>query len=301
MKNDRLFQLLYLLLEKERMSASELAARLEVSPRTVYRYVETLSMAGVPVFTVQGKSGGISLLPGYRLDKALLSDAEQDQLLFAVQSLQVTDQQVDDLISKLGSTFHKPKADWIAVDFSRWGLKRTDSVRFEQMKTAILNKRVLALTYCSTYGETTNRRVHPLRLVYKDKHWYLQAYCLLADDFRLFKVGRIVELNDTQEVFHNDYTSDIPPIETEAPPCAGTHFRLRFAKSVAYRVYDEFCQSDITREEAGTLLVEADFVTESWAVQYLFSFGTDVEILKPARIKRQLAAYAEKIAAHHKP
>lgn len=300
MKNDRLFQLLYLLLEKERMGAPELAQRLEVSVRTVYRDVEALSMAGVPVYASPGKGGGISLLPGYSFDKTLLSDEEQNQIIFAVQSLKAAGQQVDELMSKLGSAFQKPKADWIAVDFSRWGLHRTDTERFELLKTAILDKQVMAISYCGTSGETTQRRVHPLRLVYKDKNWYLQAYCLRADDFRLFKMGRIVELTSTGETFGSDYAADIPPIETQAPPCAVVPLWLRFSERIAFRVYDEFYRNSITREPDGSLLVKADFPLDGWVVSYLFSFGTDVEVLEPTHLKNQLADYAEKIAVHHR-
>lgn len=300
LKNDRLFQLLYLLLEHERLSAPELAARLEVSVRTVYRDVEALSMAGVPVYATQGKGGGISLLPGYRFDKTLLSDDEQNQLLFAVQSLQAADQPVNGLMSKLGTAFHKPAADWIAVDFSRWGLHRTDMERFDLLKTAILCRQELAITYCGTSGKTTERRVHPLRLVYKDKNWYLQAYCLQADDFRLFKMVRILELAPTGETFAQNYTEDIPPIEEKSPPFSVARLLLRFSPGVAFRVYDEFCRSSIKQEPGGNLLVDVDFPLDNWVVGYLFSFGTDVEILEPVGLKAQISDYAQKIEAHHR-
>lgn len=309
MKNDRLFQMLYLLLDKERMSAPELAERLEVSERTVYRDVETLSMAGVPIYATPGKGGGISLLPGYSFDKTLLSDEEQNQLLFAVQSLQAAyqqingfdaDQQVNGLLQKLGTSFQKQKSDWIAVDFSRWGFPRIDTERFDLLKAAILGKKSVEITYCGTSGETTERRIHPLRLVYKDKDWYLQAYCLRVDDFRLFKIGRIVALQPTDQVFTEDYTEDIPPMETQFSPCPTTPLRLRFSPWVAFRVYDEFYQAGITREPDGSLLVAIDFPLESWTVSYLHSFATDVEVLEPIELKRQLAEHAEKIAAHHR-
>lgn len=300
MKNDRLFQMIYLLLDKERMSAPELAERLEVSVRTVYRDVEALSMAGVPIYASPGKGGGISLLPGYRFDKTLLSDEEQNQLIFAVQSLRAADQQVDQLMDKLGSAFQKPKVDWIAVDFSRWGLQRTDTERFELLKTAILGKRMVEITYCGTSGEMTKRCIHPLRLIYKDKNWYLQAYCLQADDFRLFKMGRIVALNSTDQSFVKDYTEDIPPVETQAPPFSVVHLQLRFSQRIAFRIYDEFDRNSIIQEPDGSLLVKADFPMDAWVVSYLVSFGTDVEVLAPIALKNQLVEYAEKIAAHHR-
>ena len=301
MKNDRLFQFLYLLLEHGRMTATELSVALEVSVRTVYRDMETLSMAGVPVYAIAGKHGGIALSEGYRFDKTLLSDAEQNQLLFAVQSLKAADQQVEDLLAKLGGAFCKPPHDWIIVDFSRWGLQRVDSQRFELLKNAILNRQVLRLIYCGASGETTERCIHPLRLIYKDKHWYLQAFCLKAEDYRLFKVSRILESVPTGESFDEDYEGKIPAIELDTSSGISTRFKFRISGRLAFRVYDEFERDSITLQPDGSLLVEAYFPMDSWVVGYLFSFGTDLEILEPLKLRGELAEYAEKIAAHYKP
>ncbi|WP_241426870.1 helix-turn-helix transcriptional regulator [Dysosmobacter acutus] len=282
------------------MSAPELARTLEVSVRTVYRDVEALSMAGVPVYASPGKGGGISLLPGYTFDKRLLSDEEQNQLLFAVQSLQAADQTVNVLLDKLASAFQKSSQNWIEVDFSRWGLRRKDTARFELLKNAILGRQVLDLTYCGASGQITRRSVHPLKLIYKDKHWYLQAFCLRADGFRLFKVGRILNLAPVGEVFSHDYTAELPPVELEPPPVSSVPLRLRFSQSAAFRVYDEFDRESIEVQPDGTLLVDVSYPLDGWVVSYLFSFGTDVDLLEPAWLRDQLADYAEKIAAHHR-
>lgn len=301
MKNDRLFQLVYLLLEKGSMSAPALAKELEVSVRTVYRDVDTLSMAGVPIYTTIGKNGGISLMEGYRFDKTLLNDYEQNQLLFAVQSLKAADQQVDSLLSKLGGAFQKPSQDWITVDFSRWGLKKVDSIRFETIKNAILAKQVLQIAYCGSSGKMTNRNIHPLRLIYKDKHWYLQSYCLRSEGFRLFKVSRIVEITPIDQHFAQNYEGEIPPLEMEDMPCSETNIKLKISPRLAFQVYDEFDRENITVLPDGSMLVEACFPIDSWVIGYIFSFGTNVEILHPPNLRHQLWEYAEEIAAHFKP
>lgn len=300
MKNNRLFQMLYLLLEKNSMTAPELANILEVSVRTVYRDVEALSMAGVPIYASVGKGGGISLLPGYTFDKSLLSDEEQDNLLFAVQSLQAADQQVEILLTKLGSIFQKPRVDWIVVDFSRWGLYRKDTKKFDLIKHAILGRQVLTITYCGTSGAHTVRKIHPLRLIFKGKNWYLQAYCLQANDFRLFKMNRILTFIPTGSCFTRDYLEDIPPLEIDAPPQSTTHMKLRFSPRMAFRLYDEFNVEDVVHEPDGSLLVDIVFPMDDWVVSYLFFFGTEVEILEPLTLKIALRAHAEKIAAHYK-
>lgn len=299
MKNDRLFQVLYLLLEKGTMTAPALSRALEVSVRTIYRDVETLSMAGVPIYTSAGRGGGISLLPDYTLDKGLLSDEEQNQLLFAVQSLKAAGQNMEALLRKMGTVFQKPAHNWIEVDFSRWGMGRTDSVRFELLKSAILGRKVLRLNYCGASGKTTQRKVHPLKLIYKDKHWYLQAFCLYAQDFRLFKTGRIIEVIELDETFAEDYEGDIPPLDPEEVPFSTVNLKLCISERLAFRVYDEFHHDSITPEPGRGFLIEAAFPMDSWLVNYLFSFGTDVEVIKPAALRRKLAEYAKKIAAHH--
>jgi predicted DNA-binding transcriptional regulator YafY len=300
MKNDRLFQILYILLEKGSVTAPELAAQLEVSTRTVYRDIEALSMAGVPVFATQGKGGGISLMPNYTFEKALLSDDEQNQILFAIQSLRATDQPVGSLLSKLGGMFQKENANWIEVDFSRWGLGRVDSERFAKLKTAILEKRALDILYCNALGDTSKRSVLPVKLIFKDKSWYLQAFCEKADDYRLFKINRIVELNVTNRRFTQSF-ENAPPVEIETMQGTGCiPVKLRFAPSVAFRVYDEFDHKQIEKQADGSIVVEADFPMDNWVVGYLFSFGNGVTVLEPEHLREALASYAKNIFEHHK-
>lgn len=300
MKNDRLFQVLYILLERQNITAPELARLLEVSVRTVYRDIETLSLAGIPVYTTVGKGGGISLMSGYTFDKALLSDEEQNQILFAIQSLQATDQNVDGLLQKLGAAFRKTNTNWIEVDFSRWGMRRTDNLKFDQLKNAILGKRVLHVIYCGTSGSITERDVKPVRLVFKNKSWYLQAFCLKAEDFRLFKVSRIMELTLTDYTFTESFV-DLPSLDGDAPPpFQVSPIRLRFPSSMAFRVYDEFERDSIETQVDGSLCVAVEFPIDEWVYGYLLSFGTDVEILEPHDLREQLADFAKRIYEHHK-
>lgn len=299
MKNDRLFQLLYRLLETGGASAPELAAALEVSVRTIYRDVEALSAAGIPVYTSPGKGGGIALLSGYTLDKALLSDEEQNQILFAIQSLRATEQETGALLSKLGVVFRKPPVNWIEVDFSRWGFGRVDHNRFETLKGAILQRKVLRIVYCGTSGETAERCICPLKLVFKDKNWYLQAYCRRAEDYRLFKVNRILTLEPTDEVFAPP--PDAPPAVEPVPLPGADPVRvcLRFPQHLAYRVFDDFSPDCIAPLADGGYLVTADLPDGEWLPGYLFGFGTDVEILRPASLRRMVIDWAQKIARHH--
>lgn len=282
------------------MTAPALATALEVSVRTIYRDVETLSMAGVPIYTLAGKGGGISLLPEYILGKTLLSDDEQDELLLAIQSLKAADRNVDSLLLKLGAAFRKPRQNWIEVDFSSWGVGRADTTRFALLKKAIIGRQVLHLAYCSTAGDTTTRSICPLKLIYKDKHWYLYAFCRKAQDYRLFKVGRMIEVSPTGEVFLEDYDDETPPTDAVVPHLSTVHLKLHISNRLAYRVYDEFDRLSIVRQADGSFVVEVDFPLDAWVIGYLLSFGTDIKVLEPAGLRQELADYAQKIADHHK-
>ena len=300
MKNDRLFQIVYLLLEKGTMTAPEISRALEVSVRTVYRDIDALSLAGVPVYATQGKNGGVSLLPNYSFDKALLSDEEQNQILYAIQSLRAVDQPVDALLNKLGGLFQKQNTSWIEVDFSRWGMGSTDSVKFERLKTALTGRRALEIVYCSTSGETNRRVILPVKLIFKDKSWYLYAYCRMQEDFRLFKVSRIVEMTVLEERF-DALPDEIPPLEQNIysmPAMQPT--RLLLSSAVAFRVYDEFDRSLIEPQADGSLLVQVMLPQDSWVLNYLLSFGTELTIVEPDELRAELAAYAKAIWEQHR-
>ena len=135
---NRLFQIVYLLMEKPQMTAKELADIFEVSQRTIYRDIDKLTMAGIPVYTNQGKHGGVSILPDYVLDKAVLTTEEKNKIMESLSALNEVSLTVDDdSISKLRSFLGKQYQDWIEIEFSSWGNSSEDAAIFERIKNAI--------------------------------------------------------------------------------------------------------------------------------------------------------------------
>lgn len=295
MSANRLFEIVYLLLEKKRLTAGELAARFEVSVRTIYRDVDTLSAAGVPIYATQGKGGGVALMDHYVLDRVAFTEEEQRALLTALQSLPENARLgAEETLSKLSGLFRRQETDWLRVDLTRWGSGGADNLKFELLKSAILERRIINFRYVSSYGHTTDRRAYPARLVFKGQGWYLQAYCPEKEGYRTFKVSRILNLVALEERF--DLESNPPPIETDGPPvglCTSAH--LRFSPYMAYRVYDEFDEDCITLQEGGSLLVQVTFPDDGWLYGYLLSFGAGVEVLEPPRVRERLALLAKEI------
>lgn len=206
---------------------------------------------------------------------------------------------MDALLKKLGGMFQKQNASWIEVDFSRWGMGHRDSVKFERLKTALIGRRALSIHYCSTSGETSHRVILPVKLIFKDKGWYLLAFCRMQEDYRLFKVNRIVELEVLEERF-SELPDEIPPLEQNADmPTATEEMRLLFAPALAFRVYDEFDRSMIQRMEDGSLLVRVQLPQNGWVVGYLLSYGTQLTVLEPESLRMQIALFAKAIWQQH--
>ena len=144
MQIERLFEIVYILLEKGTVTAQELSDKLNVSKRTILRDIETLTLAKVPVCTTQGKGGGISLLNGYVLDKAVLSDEEKEQILLGVKMLLPTGHANDNALSKISTFFSLKNTTSLEIDFSRWSNPTQDRGKFDALQNAILQKKTLA-------------------------------------------------------------------------------------------------------------------------------------------------------------
>lgn len=296
MQINRLFEIVYLLLDKKRMTANELAEHFEVSKRTILRDIETLTTAGIPIYTSQGKGGGVSILDNYVFNKAAISDEEQNQILFALQSMASTQHiDVNNVLSKLSSLFDKTDTSWIEVDFSRWGNIEPDKERFEKLKRAILKKQAISFTYPSSYGEITDRTVYPLKLVFKSKAWYLQAYCLRKHDYRTFKISRMLSVKIMVENFIDKHFSP-PPIDTsDASSSALIHLEMRFSSYVAYRIYDEFDMKNVVKNDDGSFSVTIDLPDDYWLYGFLLSVGTAVQVIKPQSVKDNLLTQIEEL------
>lgn len=196
----RLLGIIYILLKKGTVTAGELAEHFEVSVRTIYRDIEQLSLAGIPVYARKGKNGGISLTEQFVLDKMVISEEEQQRILAALASLRETGAQEDEeILQKLGTFFQADIPDWVAIDFSDWSGRRQQL--FEQIRQSILERRVMEFDYYGQYGEMTHRIVEPVQLLFKDYTWYVRAYCWTRQAMRLFKVLRMKRVELREENF----------------------------------------------------------------------------------------------------
>ena len=293
MRESRLFRIVYYLLQNGKATAPELAQKFEVSIRTIYRDIDSISSAGIPIYATQGKGGGISILNDYTLDKSLFSEQEQEQMLTALQGMvATTEENSNELLTKLSGLFQINSTNWIEVDFSDWAHRTPQQDTFNIIKEAIFQKRVISFCYFSGKGNKEKRNVRPIRLVFKSKSWYLYSFCLLRNDYRFFKLTRIKELEMLSETFTQDFTPT--KIEKQIHVENTVAVKLKFDRQAAFRVYDEFTDS-ITEDSQGNLYVQIDLPDNEVLYSYVMSFSDSVEVLEPQSIREQMKKRLKKM------
>ena len=293
MKDNRLFRILYYILEKEKVTANELADKFEVSVRTIYRDIDSISSVGVPIFTTQGKGGGIKIDNEYILNKSLFDANEKEQIIAALQGLEKTNEAYkSELTTKLSALFKIKNSNWIEIDFTSWGSNNTYQDLFNTLKIAIIDKNIISFSYISSKAEKINRRVKPIRLLFKEQDWYLYGFCLLRNDFRYFKLSRMKDLKVLAMNYEDNFENEV--LKKELKYENTVNIKLKFNKSVAFRVYDEF--KAIVEDKKGNLYVEMKIPNNYKLYNYIFSFGANVEILEPKEIRNQLKNMINKIA-----
>ena len=288
MQINRLFEIVYILLDKKIITSKELAERFEVSQRTIYRDIETLSSAGIPVYMSKGKGGGISMLPDFVLNKAVITDEEKDDILSSLKAVNAVNlSKTDTALKKLSSLFGESNADWIEVDFSSWSNMQNETEAFNTIKSAILRKRVISFSYASAKGQRTSREVEPLKLCFKSGAWYLYGYCRSRCDFRFFKLRRIRELCTSEENYQRKSPKQIF-VGKNMYQEEYVKLKLKLSSEVAYRVYDEFDHYE--QQEDGSFIVEIKYPKGQWIFYYIASFGSQCEVLEPVDVRNDVKA-----------
>lgn len=286
--------MIYLLLQKGHMTAPELAEHFEVSVRTIYRDIDILSLAGIPVYAAQGKGGGIFIQENFVLNKSILSEEEQKQILMALQGIRIIEEgDTDALLAKLSSVFQKQNTNWFEFDFSSWTKSGARKEVFHILQSAIFKNKKVSFQYYNGKGECIKRVVEPLKLVFKSYDWYLYGYCSIRNDYRFFKLIRIRNLEMTDD----EYIRNIPnEIFTRAEKFEMEMIQvtLLFDKSMSVQVYEKF-DDEVTKNQDGSLLVETLMPNNELLFSYILSCGDNVEVISPQSVRNIISERAKKI------
>jgi len=300
MKLDRLLGILTVLLQNDRITAPELAAKFEVSRRTIGRDIDALCMAGIPVVAHQGNGGGLSIAEGFKLDKSVLTTDELSGIIAALKGIGSVSAQ-----SNIERTLDKLRANTNAVVSLREPViidlasyyKGQLTEKIELIKQAVLESRLIEFDYYYDKGES-RRRIEPYFVIFQWSSWYVFGFCLERQDWRLFKLQRLWNLSLCNE----QYTPrEIPPEKRDfsAEFTDDIKFVALFDPSVKYQLIEIYGLNSFTETNRG-LLFEFGFTNREFLVSWLLGFGSKVKVLEPDYIVEDLKAAAENILKNYR-
>lgn len=286
---ERLISIIYILMNKGTVTAGELAERFEVSTRTIYRDIEALSIAGIPVYCKKGKNGGISLTEEFVLNKMLITKEEQQEILAALVGLQETeaveDNREQEILKKLGEFFQAEPIPWVNIDLSDWsGLRKQ---MYEDIKRAILTHHVIEFDYYGQNRPMSHRVVEPMQLQFKEYTWYLRAYCRERQDFRTFKLFRMQRLSVQETTFapKTEPVQQIVETEPSGQEFPVTPLTIWIDKKESYRIYDRFDESELEQLPDGNFLAHCAYPLDEWVYSLILWFGPSAKVLEPEFIR----------------
>ena len=295
MKFDRLFGILTMLLQNDRVTAPQLAEKFEVSRRTIGRDIITLCAAGIPIITYQGVGGGIGIAEGFKLDKRLLTTDELTEIIAAIKGIGTVSEplRIERTLDKFGANSVVSLREPIVIDLASY-YRNQLTEKIGLIKDAVIQGKVIEFDYYYEKGES-RRRIEPYVVIFQWTSWYVYGFCLERQDWRMFKLTRLWGLNMLNETFA---AREMPP------PVFGSHFsdQIRlvalFDSSVKYQLIDSYGLGCYTETNDG-LLFEFGFTNRGFLVSWLLSFGGNVKVLEPADIADEVRTTAEKIVINY--
>lgn len=297
MKIDRLIGILSILLQQEKVTAPYLAEKFEVSRRTINRDIEDICKAGIPLVTTQGAGGGISIMEGYRIDRTVLTSSEMHSILTGLKSLDSVSgtNKYQQLMEKLsvGNSSVLASNDHILIDLSSW-YKPLLAPMIELIQTAIETRQYIWFQYHGPAGEG-ERKIEPYLLVFQWSSWYVWGYCTEREDYRLFKLNRMTELQCLDEGFEKREVPDYDMSPEKAFPIS---FEAVIAcePTMRWRLIEEYSIASFEERPDGKLIFRSGFSDRVHLFGWLLSMADQAELVEPEGLREEFARLTEKIS-----
>ncbi len=305
MQIDQLFEFVYILIDKKQSTAGEMAKRFGVSTRTIYRWIDALSVSGVPVYSLKGRGGGIAISEKYALDKRILSEEERLAIVSSVKAFNKLSGNPASAVNANIKAAEKisglvaSDTDWLEVDFSPWSPEGSEvRMLFETLRECILKKRQVSFDYFDGRGKTEHRIVHPWKLIYKGQAWYLQGWCTTRKAERFFKLSRMRNISMTgRAATVTRYSVSDVNSQPENQPVKPSLITIKAKVSnnkISY-LLDTFICSEVVPNKDGSITASFTVPDEDWLPDLLLGFGPDLKILSPKSLRERIINLAQDV------
>lgn len=318
MRAERLLSILMMLQRGHAVTAGELANRVGVSVRTIFRDIDALSGMGVPVYTEAGRGGGIRLIEGYTSDLTGLSSGEAEALALVASPAAVGVRELDtpartalDKLAAAVPSMHQLRAQHargrLLFDTKPWFRSLDTSPYLDQLRTSIWKNECIEISYRRSTGEQKEYRVEPYALVVKVDTWYLIGR--VKREMRVFRISRLLGLTVTSETFERDSEFDLQKYwrtwceNFEKNPPNHYAVELDITAKGRKRLLQIFGQWFRPRLEPlgeafrGRKRVTLDLEREDLALRILFDLAEEVTIVAPPALRKKLHKQAARVLA----
>ena len=304
LKFEILLGILFDLLSRRMLTAPYFAEKYGISARTVYRYIDILSLS-VPIQVQPGRNGGVFISDAYKLPVNFMTKAEYDAAIEALGAMysQLPEERFLAAKRKLSAQVKAESreltlagdAGTMLVDSGTWGDTRRFSDKLRLVEECVKTCAVLEIDYDSRTGEHTRRKIEPHMLVYKQAVWYVYSFCRKQRAFRLFRLGRIGAAVLTGEKFiRRPFRREDIPLHYWTKETESADIRLEISKEGFADVQD-WLGGENLYEANGKWCADVRLPDDDCLIRKLVGLGGNVKVLSPASVRERVRAEAEKI------
>ncbi|WNS42301.1 YafY family protein [Paenibacillus sp. MMS20-IR301] len=298
MRVDRLLSMLLIISGKGTVTGKELAEHFEVSLRTIYRDIDKISEAGIPVAASSGKGGGYYIMDSYNIGSLFLNRDEAHTFVAVMKNLHGLfgrNEAFNDIILKLEHTYRQePDKDKLTLDLSHFSMEQEIKEYLGIISKAITDNRLLVFSYINRNMESLERTVEPGWMDFRHGHWYMIGFCRVRGDYRRFKLVRIKHLEQGPSFAPRELPDDrIAEIIEHSYSQREIQVVLRFTSRIGAQLTKYFQKEKISRDEDGFYLVSDTFPYEEGLLKFILSFGKECELLEPRELRAELQQYMQ--------
>ena len=303
MKFEIMIGILFELLSKRKVKATYLSEKYGVSVRSIYRYVNELEYAGVPLYTTRGNNGGISIVDTYRISSTFMTVSEFEQTINALTSIEknVPNNILNSAINKLKSASKNGYSELnltsgnLIIDAGPWGDTNGYKSKLSVIQKAIEDNLVLSISYHDRNGDVTVRNIEPHLILFKQGLWYCYAFCQLRNEFRFFKTGRIEHATITNQKFvRRKINQDDMPLNFWQNSVTAEPVTMQINKEVLSDV-EEWLGIENVSKVNDKFIATASLPYDSGLISKIISYGNNIKILEPKKLKEEIKKKAQEI------
>ncbi|SCY43362.1 helix-turn-helix transcriptional regulator [Alkaliphilus peptidifermentans] len=296
MRVDRLLSIILIIAKKRLVTGKDLAEHFEVSLRTIYRDIDKICEAGIPIASYGGKGGGYYIMENYSLDNLFFDKEEVQALMTVMNSINILfgrNQQFNDIVMKFEHLNKEDlKHDKLSINLSHFSMEEELKEYLSLMNKAIEKNRLLIFDYVNRKMEYLERTVEPIRITYSHGEWYLTGFCRIRNNLRNFKLVRIRNIKLGEGFNKKEIDNEtIDRILTEGYENRSIKVVMKFTNKIGLQLSEYFPKKSITQDEENNYVVEELYPYEEGLLKYILSFGKECEVIEPDYLRGELKNY----------